>query len=204
MKEQLKLAGFGQPLEIRYEKGFSCLVYSGESNSTLETIRADLKNRRLRPLGPKETLVEVVHHYLEASDVPNLKKVVESRPILIANDVDVHMPGVVFVSGGDALTEKRKRILTAIVGEYLSGEEVNPYLLTKYGHGGIVLLNRLHSEKGRLNKFPPAIYTPVIREGMSEDNQVMAAHALDISGDRVYFNGNFQDFSSCCVFGKKK
>jgi hypothetical protein len=202
MAEKLILSHFGAPLMIVYEPGRACLVYtSGKAN--LQTIQADLKEKCLSPLGPLETVEQIFETHQRISERPNLFGVVNSRPILIANDFDIWTSKGVRV-GGNNLLEPMIPVAREDIGEYIQDIKrlkENPYLRAKYTLSGIELLTRLGKRKKRLNE-KSCIYCPQVSPGMSEDSQLMTAQALDISGNRFYFNGAFQNFSNCCVFGK--
>lgn len=203
MTERLELQYIGAPLAIIHED-ITCLVYtSGKAN--LEVIRADLKRRNLTPLGPLETAEQISRIHKPSSELPNLFQVVNTKPILIANDVDIWTPRGVYVGGNDLL-EPRIPVIGEDIGEYIEDlDELkeNPYLKVKYTLAGIELLVKLAKGKKKLIG-KSCIYSPKILSGMTEDNQLMTAHALSIPGDRFYFNNAFQGFSNCCVFGRAK
>jgi len=202
MAEKLILTHVGAPLSISYESDMICLVYTG-GKVDLQTIRADLKGRNLTPSGPLETAEQLSEIHQRVSERPNLFKIINTRPILIANDVDIWTPEKVFV-GGNNLIEARTAVPLENVGEYISDlDELkeNPYLKAKYTLAGIELLVELAKRKKKLAN-ETCIHSPRILPGMTADNHLMNAHALSIPGDRFYFNNAFQSFSSCCVFGR--
>ncbi len=211
MKEELSIAGLGAPLEIAYAPGRSCLVYYGEGNTTFESIRADLESRSLAPLGPDGTVLQIFRSLvLHRGKWPNLEKALESRAVLVANGQDILTPEELYVAGEDGKL-KSGPVKVSQIREYLP-EMVDAcgdaFLSRKYTLEGITRLGILAEEVRKLKTFPVGVYTLQLFPGMTEDeklgkDRLKVVHAIDITGDRLYFNENFQDFNSCCVFGKR-
>lgn len=199
--EQVFYHGFDAPVAI-YDRGFACLVYTG-GKKDFKSIRQDLENSNLTALTPL-ALGKMLLRICENPRVfPKFYKAVTRRPILIASGEDVWTPERVVVTGNEPFNLGTP-VPTENIGEYLEGlKELqrNQYLRAKYSKDGLEILARVAQITGN-SEISACIYSPRILPSMVKDKPVTLAHGLTLSKERLYFDGAFQGFSNCCVFGE--